>query len=371
MQVIFKSNTKISSARARLVRIPLDTPRGDAIQKFTALELPMVQISDEDGNTGVGFGYTIGSGGSTIVHLLRNELLGRIVGHDSAEIAAVHEFLTKAIHALTPGCMTSVAFAAVDIALWDLAARRAKIPLYKMLGGAKSKVPVYNTHVGWLNRPLDEVVELSKEAVKKRGFKALKLKVGKDDPAEDEERVHAVRRAVGPHVKLMVDANQSWTLYEAIKRAKMLEQYDLVWLEEPLPAEEIHNFAKLAQHTRIALAGGESIYNINEFFQYARCDALGVMQPDVARIGGITNAMRVCALAQTAGVKVSPHVSPELSVTVACAVPNSMFIEYIPQMEPILSEKIAIQDGCAIPFNRPGHGIEFDWEAVARMEVEV
>ncbi len=294
----------IANVEARLFSIPVVPPRGDAMQKFTAQELPTVWITDSEGKTGMGFGYTIGSGGTTIKHLIEHELIKRLIGKDSSNPSEVHQFLVKSIHALTPGCITSVALAAIDVALWDLAARRAGVPLYKMLGGAKDKVLAYNTHVGWLDRPLDEMTELCREAVYKDGFRALKLKVGKPHADEDIERLSSVRRAVGPHIKLMVDANQSWTLAEAVKRARAFEPFDIVWLEEPLLATEVDQYARLKDYTSIALAGGESIYDIHQFFQYAKQSAFGVMQPDVARIGGITNAMRVCNLAQCAGIDV-------------------------------------------------------------------
>lgn len=355
----------IAQARAVLVRIPVQPPKGDAIQKFSALELPIVRISDTQGNFGIGFGYTIGQGGSTIVELLRKELLEKLEGQDSRRIAFIHDHLRKSVHALGPGVILSNALAAIDVALWDLNAKRNHLPLHILLGGAKDKVPVYNTNVGWLNRKLGEMLELCKQAVKRDGFRALKLKVGKPDPQEDEERVGKVRKAVGDHIKLMIDANQSWTVDEAVRRLKPLEKFDLVWIEEPLLATDIQGFCRLGEHISIPRAGGESLYDPAYFYENIRQGALDILQPDIARLGGITPAMKVCGMADAADIKVAPHVSPELSLTVAAAVPNSMFIEYIPQMEPVLRRKIRIVDGCAIPPDVPGHGIEFKDEALA------
>src|SRR5204863_6118211 len=174
---------------------------------------------------GMGFGYTIGTGGTAILALLQHELVPHLMGVDSRKIVQIMERLRKSIHALTPGCIASTALAAVDVALWDLAARRANTPLYMLLGGSQDRVRLYNTHVGWLNRPLDEMVALSREAVTRDGFTALKLKVGKTDRLEDAERVAKVREAVGGRVVLMIDANQSWTADEAIARMRMLERH--------------------------------------------------------------------------------------------------------------------------------------------------
>ncbi|HZR21993.1 MAG TPA: mandelate racemase/muconate lactonizing enzyme family protein [Vicinamibacterales bacterium] len=361
--------SQVVDARLRLARVPVDPPRGDAIQQFDALELPIVEVSDASGHHGVGFGYTIGTGGSAIATLLRDTLLPQLIGCDGRAIVGVMERLRKSIHALTPGCISSTALAAIDVALWDLAGHRTQTPLYILLGGARSSIRLYNTHVGWLNRPLDEMVDLANRAVERDGFTALKIKIGKPDVEEDIERLSKVREAVGRETTLMVDANQSWTIDEAIRRMKMLEPFDLYWIEEPLEATDLDGYARLGAHIGIARAGGESLYSPAYFHEAIRRHALDILQPDVARVGGITGAMQVCHLAQAANLKVAPHVSPELSVAVACAVPNSVFVEYIPQMEPILAHPVVMRDGCAIPPDVPGHGIEFNPEALEHFTV--
>src|SRR5947199_2659447 len=168
----------IKNAQARLIRIPVDPPRGDAIQQFKALELPIVTITDSSNRTGIGFGYTIGAGGTSILELLRAELLDWLIGQDARRITFIHEYLNKSIHALTPGCISSTALAAIDVALWDLAGKRTETPLSILLGGAKERALIYNTHVGWLNRPLDEDVKLSKHDANFAGSRPLDTQVG-------------------------------------------------------------------------------------------------------------------------------------------------------------------------------------------------
>ena len=360
----------IAEVHALLVKIPVEPPKGDAIQKFSALELPIVRITDAAGNSGVGFGYTIGQGGTAILELIRRELLPKLEGRDSRRIGSLYDTLFKSVHALGPGVVLSSALAAIDVALWDLNAKRNNVPLHYMLGGAKDKVPVYNTDVGWLSRELVEMVDLSKQAVRRDGFRALKLKVGKPDPQEDVERVGKVRKAVGDQVTIMIDANQSWTVADAIRRLKPLQKFNLFWIEEPLPATDIQGYCELAKHISIPRAGGESIYDPAIFYDNIRQGTLDILQPDIARVGGITAAMAVCGMANAANLMVAPHVSPELSLTVAAAIPTSIFIEYIPQMEPVLKRKIKIVDGNAVAPEVPGHGIEFDEEALRRYEVK-
>jgi L-alanine-DL-glutamate epimerase-like enolase superfamily enzyme len=359
----------IEAARVRLIRVPVKPPRGDAIQQFDALELPIVEITDRAGRRGIGFGYTIGTGGTAIRSLLEDELLPQLRTLDARAIVSVMRRVAGSIHALAPGCISSTALAAIDVALWDLAGHRTQTPLHLLLGGARDRVPLYNTHVGWLNRPLEEMVDLSVEAVERDGFSALKLKVGKPDAEEDCERVAKVREAVGPAITLMVDANQSWTIDQAVTRAQRLEAYGLYWIEEPLDATDLDGFERLGAHVAVARAGGESLYSPPAFHECIRRHALDILQPDVARIGGITNAMAVCHLAAAANLPVAPHVSPELSIAIAAAVPNSVFVEYIPHMEPVLVHPVKRRGGYAIPFDAPGHGIEFKPEALEQFAV--
>jgi L-alanine-DL-glutamate epimerase-like enolase superfamily enzyme len=364
-----KNDFTIVDAEVRLARVPVDPPRGDAIQRFEALELPIVEVEDRALRRGLGFGYTIGTGGTAIATLLHDDLLPHVIGADARRIVALIERLRKRIHALTPGCISSTALAAIDVALWDLAGHRSRTPLHLLLGGAAERVRLYNTDVGWLDRPLDEMIDLAVRAVKRDAFTALKLKVGKPDSQEDVERVARVREAVGRAVTLMVDANQSWTINEAIARVRKLEPYHLYWIEEPLEATDLDGFARFGRHTSIARAGGESLYSPAAFHEAIRRGALDILQPDVARLGGITAAVEVCHLAAAANLPVAPHVSPELSVAVACAVRNSVFVEYVPQMEPILKRPLVRRDGYAYPFDAPGHGIEFKPEALEKFTV--
>src|SRR5207253_3999672 len=168
----------------------------------------------------------------------------------------------------------------------------------------------------------------------------------------------------------MIDANQSWSIDEATRRLKLLEEFNLIWIEEPLPATDIQGFIELGKQIRIPRAGGESLYSPAAFYDYVRQGALDILQPDVTRVGGVTNAMKVCHVAQAANLQVAPHISPGLSVSIAAAVPNSMMIEYVPQMEPVLKQRVRIEDGYATPPDAPGHGIEFDEEALDQFEVK-
>jgi len=368
-KVMQKEPTRIKEARARLIRLPVNPPATDAVNCFDVQEIILTTLRDESGNSGSGFGYTIGRGGSTVLELLRAELLPRVLGQDSRFITRIGRGLKADINTVSSGCIPLNALASIDVALWDLAGKRLGQPVYQLFGGAKTEVPIYNTDVGWLNRELDEMLELCREALA-RGFRAVKLKLGKPDAAEDVERVAKVRETVGPHIDIMADANTAWKTDEAIRRLKRLVPYDLVWIEEPIRVHHIQDYQELKKHIDIPIAGGESLSTAADFYEFARLRAFDIFQPDVARVGGLTNAIEICSLANSAGIRVAPHVSPELSLVVAAAVENSFYIEYIPQMEPILKHRIEVKDGVAHAPAAPGTGIPFDEEMLDRYEVK-
>ena len=209
--------------------------RSDAIQSFVTQETPLVRIICDDRAEGVGYTYTIGTGGSSVVALLRDHLCPRLLGRDAAEVEMIWKELFFHTHATAVGAITSLALAAIDSALWDLRCRRANLPLHVMAGGAQRRVPVYTTEGGWLHLEPGALVEQTL-AAKAQGFRGAKIKVGRPHVSEDMARLSAVRDAVGDAFELMVDANQAFTVSEAIRRARHYTSLDLAWFEEPLPA---------------------------------------------------------------------------------------------------------------------------------------
>jgi L-alanine-DL-glutamate epimerase-like enolase superfamily enzyme len=257
--------------------------------------------------------------------------------------------------------------AAVDIALWDLRCRHAKLPLHKLAGGAQRSVPLYTTEGGWLHMEIPALVE-DAVAARERGFGGSKLKIGRR-PHEDVARIAAVRDAVGYDFEIFTDANQAFTVDEALRRARLYEPLDIGWIEEPLPAEDVDGHVRLSNATTIPVAVGESIYSASHFRDYLQRQACSVVQVDVARIGGITPWLKVAHMAECFNIIVAPHFLMELHVSLCAAVPNARWVEYIPQLDPITTEAMKIEDGRAVPSDEPGIGIAWDLEAIERMAV--
>jgi L-alanine-DL-glutamate epimerase-like enolase superfamily enzyme len=353
----------IVKAEAFLVNVDVEQVRVDAVQAFLSQETLFVEVSTDDGGVGLGYSYTIGTGGSAVLALLKDHLLPRLIGKDARLIEGLWRDLFASTRATTVGAITSLALAAVDTALWDLRCLRAGEPLWRVAGGFRPRVPLYDTEGGWLHLSTDELVVGAKASVD-AGWGGIKVKVGKPTAHEDLERLSAVRAAIGPRVDLMVDANQSMTAAEAIRRAEAFSPVNLFWFEEPLPADDVSGHRRLAESTTIPIAVGESMYSISQFRDYLERGAASIVQVDVARIGGITPWLKVAHLAESFNVEVCPHFLMELHVSLTAAIPNGRYVEHIPQLRAITTAEMTIDAGHAVAPEAPGLGIAWDRDAM-------
>lgn len=354
---------RIEKVELRMVDLAPKVKRTDAIQSFVSQETPIVTVTDSDGAAGTGYSYTIGTGGSSVMRLLADHLAPRLIGRDADQIEAIWHELEFATHATTIGAITAIALAAVDIALWDLRARKQALPLWKLAGGARDRVPLYTTEGGWLHIETQALVDDALQAQEK-GFRGSKVKIGKPHGAEDFARLSAVRRAVGDGYEIMTDCNQGFAVDEAIRRAERLRDLDLAWIEEPLPADDIDGHVRLNASTSTPIAVGESLYSIRHFREYMQKGGCSIVQVDVGRIGGITPWLKVAHAAEAFDMPICPHFLMELHVSLVCATQNGKYVEYIPQLDELTGEKMTIEEGHALAPSQPGIGIDWDWDAV-------
>jgi len=359
---------RIERVELRMVDLPPKVKRVDAIQSFVSQETPIVVITDADGASGTGYSYTIGTGGSSVMRLLADHLAPRLIGQDADRIEGIWHDLEFATHATTIGAITALAVAAIDTALWDLRCKRQKLPLWVAAGGASDRRPLYTTEGGWLHIPAEALVE-DALAAREKGFRGSKIKIGRPHVSEDRARLAAVRKALGDGFEIMTDANQGFTLDEAIRRAARFDDLDLAWIEEPLPADDLDGHVRLSASTSTPIAVGESIYSIRHFREYMAKGACSIVQTDVARIGGITPWLKVAHAAEAFDIPVCPHFLMELHVSLVCAVPNGRYVEYIPQLDDLTHKGMAVEDGMAVAPMEPGIGIDWDWDAVRRRSV--
>jgi L-alanine-DL-glutamate epimerase-like enolase superfamily enzyme len=264
--------------------------------------------------------------------------------------------------------ITQLALAAVDVALWDLRAKKADLPLWRLLGGAvRPHVRGYDTDVGWLSIPDDALVEGCRRTVGD-GFDAVKLKVGSADMTRDLRRIEAVRAALGPGVSIAVDGNGRWDLPTCRRFCDRAAAFDLTWFEEPMWYDDVCGHAELARASRIPVALGEQLYTIDAFRHFIDAGAVHYVQPDVTRLGGITEALQVCDLALGARLPVAPHAGDmsQVHVHIAWSHPSVAMLEYIPWIAAAFEEPAAVREGRFLAPQRPGASTTPTEDALAR-----
>ena len=362
---------KIESIDSDVFFIPLPQVLTDSTHgEMRHFALVTVRIHDSDGTEGVGYTYTVGKTGGRAAHaMLAHDLVPLLIGEDPREIERLWDRMWWGLHYVGRGGIAAFATSAVDIALWDLKAKRAGLPLWRLLGGTDNRVRAYAGGID-LQLSLDELQEQTRENLA-RGFRAIKMKVGRERLAEDVERVAAMRKLLGPETPLMVDANMCWSVDEAIRAARAFAEYDVYWLEEPTVPEDFAGHHRIQQEGGVPVASGENLRTVDEFERLIAASGAAFVEPDVSNIGGITAWMKVARLAEANDLPVTSHGVHDLHVHLLAAVPNDSFLEaHGFGLDRFLEEPLAISDGYATAPERPGHGVKFDWGGLEKHAAE-
>lgn len=287
-----------------------------------------------------------------------------MLGEDANDIGRIWQKLVWAGASVGRSGLSTQAIAAIDIALWDLKARRAEVSLAKLIGAYRDEVPCYNTSGGFFSSSIDEVVTNARASLA-AGIGGIKIKVGHPDPAVDLARVEAVREAIGPDVALMVDANQQWTRTAALRIGRRLEAFDLAWIEEPLDAYDVAGHAALAATLDTPVASGEMLTSVSDHLAMIDGAAVDFVQPDAPRVGGITPFLQILGFAGRRHLRLAPHFAMELHVHLAAAYPNQAWVEHFDWLEPLFEERLEIRSGSIVVPDRPGLGLTLTEQARA------
>lgn len=254
--------------------------------------------------------------------------------------------------------ITRLALSAVDIALWDLKAKAAGLPLWRLLGGdCLKKLEAYNTDGGWLNWSIEELVSDVKRLTEE-GYQGVKIKIGSSDPNLDLERIAAVRKVIGPRLKLMVDANGKWDLPTSIQFGRRFKDHDVFWFEEPLWYDDLYGHTILAQAIETPIGLGEQLYTLDDFRNFVLARAVHFVQADAVRLGGVTEWWRVADLALAHHLPVAPHVGDMMQVHLHLAIAHQAcrLLEYIPWARDCFVEPATVKDGLFVVPQQPGAG---------------
>jgi L-alanine-DL-glutamate epimerase-like enolase superfamily enzyme len=365
--------SKIASVAVCIARVPLDTVTSFATRTVSARDYALVKVRSADGVEGIGFCY-VGSAGGRIAQIAIEELLApRLIGQDSLRVEGLWQEMYQ--DSLLQGRSGSVmrALSILDTALWDLNARSVKLPLYQYLGAyASDRVPAYASGGYYLAGKSPKMLGEELKGYVAAGFKAVKMKVGRLSPSEEEERIAAAREAIGPDIHLMLDANNAWNdVPTALTYMKRYEPYDPYWMEEPFGPDDIDGHAKLAELTPVVIATGEIGYG--RWYHKELLDKRGaeILQTDAVVCGGITEWKRIAATAASYGVTMCPHWFHDVHVHLVAATPNARYVEFFPDdqvlnFRRLIDTQLQHEAGNLILPKTPGLGFDFDAQAVRK-----
>jgi L-alanine-DL-glutamate epimerase-like enolase superfamily enzyme len=359
---------KVTRVETQPVLVPLDQPIGSALGEITGFGCILVTVHTDGGVTGENLIFTLNNRRTKVLRQMIDELAELAVGRDAGHIAGFWARAWKDINFLGHKGVPVVGISAIDGALWDALGKASGLPLYRLLGGAKDRVPAYHSGGLWLSRSIDALAAEA-EGFVAAGFTAVKMRLGLPDPRADIERVRAVRQAIGPGIKLMADANQGLNEAQAIRLGRMLEEFDLTWFEEPLPAWDLDGLARVAAALDTPIASGETEYTRYGFRRMIELRSADILMPDLQRVGGVSEFMRVGHMAESHDVAVSSHLFPETSVQVLGALSNSIYLEYMPWFSSLYNEELEFRDGHALVPERPGWGFTFNRDRAAHLAV--
>jgi L-alanine-DL-glutamate epimerase-like enolase superfamily enzyme len=365
--------TQISRVQTCVVRLPLDVETSFATRKVSARDYCLIRIGTADGSEGIGFCYAGSRGGSIVAAAVRDLLAPVLIGQDSHRVEGVWQdmYQEAILHGRTGSVMRGLS--ALDNALWDRNARACGLPLWRLLGSTVTdSVPAYASGGYYLDGKTAGMLAQEMVQYVEKGFQAVKMKVGRLDPVAEEERISAVRHAIGPDVLLMLDANNAWRdLPTALRYMERYEPYDPYWIEEPFSPDDIENHARLAAATRVIVATGEIEAGRWRFKELLDKQAAAILQTDACVCGGISEFRKIAATAASYEVTLCPHWFHDLHAHLVAATPNARFVEYFPDdqvlnFRRLINRQLTVENGSLLLPEEPGLGFGFDDAAVSR-----
>jgi len=357
----------IRSITARAVVLKLKRPVVARIATLSEWPVILIDLHTEEGVTGRGYlePYVVKSMRYLVpaLHDFGDMFKGR-------RLAPVELFdaARKSLHFVGYEGLSMIAASGLDMAAWDALAKAANQPLCVLLGGTVGPVKSYNSNGLWLKSPeavATEAIELRDEG----GFTGLKLRLGRERISDDLATLHAVRKAVGDDIHLMVDFNQGLTLAEALERCHMIDDQGLAWIEEPIVYDNLDGYVRLAAELKTPLQIGENFYGPREMHKALQRGACDLVMPDFMRIGGVTGWMRAAAIAGSAGIPMSTHLYPEVAAHVMRVTETAHWLEWQDWVDPILQQPYAIKDGNLHIPDVPGVGIDWNEDVVAAHQI--
>jgi mandelate racemase len=358
---------KIEGIRARAVAAPVKRPLQTASGIVSAAALILIDLRTDEGVVGRSYLFSPGKAHlpaiAKLVEAMAEMLKGDAVAPFDIERKLRARYALLGVHNIVLFAMSGI-----DMAAWDALGQALGQPLVRLLGAAPRPIPAYNSN-GLGLMPLKPLVKEARELVG-AGFSAIKLRLGRPDAREDIAAIRAVKKEIGPEVRLMSDFNQGLSVAEALKRGHMIdEEGGIYWIEEPIRADDFSGCCSIRKEIQTPIQLGENFMGAEQMAQALAAGACDYAMPDAERIGGVTGFMRAAALAQGAGIEMSSHLFPEASCHLLAATPTCHWLEYVDWAEPVLKDALVLKKGFVEIPDRPGLGMEWDEKAVKRFAV--
>jgi mandelate racemase len=351
----------VRNLRLRAVNVPLSRPLRTAGGVVSSSPLLLIDLETEEGITGSAYLFTYTDLALQPTATLLENLLPIIQGEPVAP-AVLERKLQGRFRLLGPQGLTGMAMAGIDMAAWDALAKAAGMPLVRLLGGVPRLIPAYNScGLGMIG--VDRVGGEARELAEP-GYRAIKVRLGYPDARTDVEVIRTVREAVGPDMLLMTDYNQSLSVAEAVRRAHLLDDEGVAWIEEPVSADDLAGHAQVAREARTPVQTGENWWGPHDMAKSLAAGGSDLVMVDAMKIGGVTGWLRAAALAEAAGLPMSSHLFPEISVHLLAVTPTCHWLEYMDLASPILQQPLRIENGQAAAPDAPGTGLAWDEDAV-------
>ena len=358
---------KITDIVVHRLSVPLPRPVRTARHNHTHADTVAVEMRADNGFVGSGYCFAFGRRQAAALAALVEDFAELYRGRAAAPQARFAE-TWRSMHFIGHTGLALMALSPLDTACWDLAARAAGQPLFRYLGGDKTRVPTYASSGLWIDYSVDDLLREA-EAFRAQGHRAMKMRIGRADPEEDIERVRIVRDALGGDAALLADVNQGWDEPTAIRIGRRLERQGLYWLEEPLPYEDLEGCARVAAALDMPIATGETDYGSLAMKRHLEVRAADVLMPDLQRMGGPSEFMRAAALCQAWHQPVSSHLFSETSAHLLAAAPNALILEHMGWWQDLFTEPLMIADGCVVLGEKPGIGVDLSQTALKRFKV--
>ncbi|SDK99056.1 L-alanine-DL-glutamate epimerase [Catalinimonas alkaloidigena] len=356
--------SRIQSFALYRAQTRLEKPLSDATHTLTEISFLVVRLHTDRGVVGEAYLLSFQYSPRAIVGAL-HDAGARVVGTPVHETGRLFQTVNHDTEYFGQEGLNRWAQAAFNVAQWDAWCKTLGQPIWKVLGTHAHRVPIYGSG-GWLSYSEKELLE-EVTGYRKRGFRAVKIKVGKPDWREDLERLRKVREAVGPRVDIMMDANQGMDVSTALQLAQAAQSLQIRWFEEPIDHTNFQGYQTLKAQAGVSLAMGEREFSPLPLRELVQRNALDIWQPDLLRIGGVEAWRQSAALAQSFQVPVLPHFYKDYDVPLLCTIPNGVGAESFDWIDPLIDHPLVIQDGMATPHDRPGWGFNFKDESLTEV----